>query len=380
MEILIKNIKAVISGRVTETDIAISGNHFSPAGEKKYEKVIDGHGLLAVPGFIDTHIHGIGGYGTEDGTEEAILGMSKSLAKAGVTSFFPTIYTDTMERITADERAIVAAHGKEKGASIAGIHIEGPFISPNRIGAQNPLGRLEPSKEAMDTMLASGGGLIKEMTIAPELPGVEEIVKIARNKGIIPSMGHTDATYDEAMKGMDMGIRHTTHLFNAMSALKHRNPGVVGCALLNDAMSVEIIGDGKHVHPDIVKYVINTKGRDRTVIITDSLRPTMQDEGILTANGVEVMMGDGLWVTKGKPDLIQGSALTMHKAFVNLVSWGVPIDTASYITSTSAAKLYGLSDRGEIRPGLRADLVVMDMNLGIKFTVINGEIVCGTTN
>ena len=106
----------------------------------------------------------------------------------------------------------------------------------------------------------------------------------------------------------------------------------------------------------------------------------MQDEGILTANGVEVMMGDGLWVTKGKPDLIQGSALTMHKAFVNLVSWGVPIDTASYITSTSAAKLYGLSDRGEIRPGLRADLVVMDMNLGIKFTVINGEIVCGTTN
>ena len=193
-------------------------------------------------------------------------------------------------------------------------------------------------------------------------------------------MGHTDATYEEAMHGMDIGIRHTTHLFNAMSGFSHRKPGVVGCALMHDQMSVEIIGDGKHVNKDIVKFVIETKGAENTVIITDSLRPTMQDEGLLTANGVEVEMGDGLWVTKGKPELIQGSSLTMHKAFVNLVTWGLPVTTASAVTSTTPASIYSLSDRGEIMDGKRADLVVMDKDLNIKFTMIKGEIICGTAN
>ena len=380
MNILLKNIKAVVSGRISIRDIAIKGNLFSPTEDFHPDKTIDGSNLLALPGFIDTHIHGIGGYGTEDGSEEAILKMSEALAEEGVTSFFPTIYTDTMERITSDERAIVKAKGKERGAAIAGMHIEGPFISPNRIGAQNPLGRLNPSERAMETMLEAGGGLIKEMTIAPELPGADRIAAIAEREGIVLSMGHTDATYEEALRGMDAGIRHATHLFNAMSSFIHRKPGVVGCVLINDEMSTEIIADGKHVHPDIVKFTLKAKGPEKTIVVTDSLRPTMQKSGKLTANGVEVMMGDGLWVTKGNPDLIQGSALTMHKAFTNLVSWGIPIETASYVTSTSAAKRYRLSDRGEIRSGLRADLVVMDSNLRIQFTIINGEVICGTTN
>ena len=378
MKTLIKNIEAVISGRLVKTDLAIENGVFcSPDGNGKE---IDGTDLIAVPGFIDTHIHGIGGYGTEDGTEEAILGMSSTLAKAGVTSFFPTIYTDTMERITMDEKAIVSASGKEKGASIAGIHIEGPFISPNRIGAQNPLGRLDPDEEAFEKMLASGGGMIKAMTAAPELKGIERIAKLCQKNHIVMLMGHTDATYEEAIHGMDIGIRHTTHLFNAMSGLTHRKPGVVGCALMHDEMSVEIIGDGKHVNKDIIKFIIKTKGPERTVVITDSLRPAMQTDGKLTANGVEVEMGDGLWVTKGRPELIQGSSLTMHKAFVNLVRWGLPIETASVVTSTTPARRYSLTDRGEILPGKRADIVVMNRNLGIEFTMINGEIVCGTAN
>ena len=346
----------------------------------KPDRTIDGTGLTAVPGFIDTHIHGVGGYGTEDGTEEAVLSMSRTLAEAGVTSFFPTIYTDTMERILMDEDAIASASGKEEGASIAGIHIEGPFISPNRIGAQNPAGRLDPDMKAFSAMIAAGKGKVRAMTAAPELPGMEKIAAAAKESGVVLLMGHTDATYEEAMKGMDMGIRHTTHLFNAMSGFQHRKPGVVGCALMHDAMTVEIIADGKHVHQDIVLYVIKAKGPERTVVITDSLRPTMQKSGALTANGVAVEMGDGLWVTKGRPDLIQGSALTMHRAFVNLVHWGLPIEEASAVTSTTPARIYSLSDRGEIAPGRRADLVVMNRNLGIEFTMINGECICGTAN
>ena len=380
MKRIIRNIDAVISGRLIRTDIVIEDEFFSyPSSTGKIED-IDGTDLIAVPGFIDTHIHGIGGYGTEDGTPEAILHMSDSLAKAGVTSFFPTIYTDTMERITMDEKAITEAHGREKGASIAGIHIEGPFISPNRIGAQNPAGRLDPDEAAFTRMLEAGGGLIKAMTAAPELENIEKIVSLSKENGIVVLMGHTDATYEQAVHGMEIGIRHTTHLFNAMSGLSHRKPGVVGCCLLNNAMSAEIIADGKHVHPEIVKFVLRSKGEDKVVVITDSLRPTMQESGKFTANGVEVEMGNGLWVTKGKPDLIQGSALTMHKAFVNLINWGVPLTAASAVTATTPAKIYALTDRGEIMPGKRADLVVMDRNLRIKFTMINGEIVCGTAN
>ncbi len=378
MNTLIKNIDAVVCGRLVRTDIAINGNVFGIADG--HTETIDGTGLLAVPGFIDTHIHGIGGRGTEDGTEEAILAMSDALKEEGVTSFFPTIYTDTMERILSDERAIRSAKGKEKGASIAGIHIEGPFISPNRIGAQNPAGRLDPDEAVFMRMLEEGGSLVKAMTCAPELPGIERIAAKAAENGVVLLMGHTDATYEEAMHGMDIGIRHATHLFNAMSGFSHRKPGVVGCVMMHSAMSTEIIADGKHVNSDIVKYIIEAKGTDRVAVITDSLRPTMQKTGELTANGVPVEMGDGLWVTKGRPELIQGSSLTMHSAFTNLVHWGLPIETASAVTSTTPASIYSLSDRGEIAPGKRADLVVMDRSLGIKFTMVNGEIVCGTAN
>ncbi len=379
MRIAIRDIDAVKGGRIAKTDIIVEDGKFTEKSGS-CDREIDGRGLLAVPGFIDTHIHGIGGCGTEDGDEDSILTMSSCLAAAGVTSFFPTIYTDTMERILKDERAIVQAHGKEKGASIAGIHIEGPFISPRRIGAQNPAGRLDPSPSAMEAMIAEGCGLTRAMTAAPELEGIREIAKIAEKHGIVMLMGHTDASYEEASAGIKMGFRHAAHLFNAMSGINHRKPGTAGCILMHDEMTAEIIADGRHVHPDLVKFVIRTKGADKVAVITDSLRPTMQREGKLTANGVEVEMKDGLWVTKDNPELIQGSALTMHRAFVNLINWGIPVEEASMVTSSAPARIYGLSDRGEIAAGKRADLAVMDRNLEIRFTMVNGGIVCGTAS
>ena len=373
MSVLIKNINAVLADRVRTMDLALEDGLISEARDKAYGQVLDCAGLLAVPGFIDTHIHGTGGYGTEDGTEEAMLKMSQVLLSEGVTTFFPTIYTDTMERILMDEKAIVSAMGKEEGSEIGGIHVEGPFISPNKIGAQNPLGRKDPSRKVMEQILAAGEGHVKAMTCAPERPGIEEIVEMAKANGVVLLQGHTDASYEESLRGMRLGITHATHLFNAMTALQHRYPGVVGCVLMHPEMNGEIIMDGKHVNPDIIKYVIRTKGPDKIAAITDALRPTLQKEGALTANGVEVEMGDGLWVTKGRPELIQGSCLTMHKAFINLLKWGISIVDAVKLTSSTPARIYSLSDRGSIGYGKRADLVIMDPSLKIRYVFLKGE-------
>lgn len=334
------------------------------------EKSDERSGLKAVPGFIDTHIHGFCGYGTEDCNVESILKMSENLIRFGITSFFPTIYTDTEEKMLKGIGACREAKGKEKGASIMGIHIEGPFISPQRIGAQNPLGRKDPSVDLFNKYLDAAPGLVKAMTIAPELAGVEQVAARAAEEGVVLLCGHTNANYDEVMNGYRCGVRHATHLFNAMKGLHHREPGTVGAVLSSD-MTAEIIADGLHVHPVVAKYVIDTKTPDKICAITDSLKPTEQEKGPFTANDVEVEILDGLWVTKGRPELIQGSSLTMYKGFRNLLSWGLSPEDAVKLTSTTPARIYSLDDIGSIEVGKKSDLVIMDENYNIK-SVIKG--------
>lgn len=372
MNTLIHNVMAVLPDGMRKTDIAIENGLFSEPEKKTYDQEIEGRELIAVPGFIDTHIHGYGGYGSEDSSPDAVLAMSEALLREGVTAFFPTVYTDRRERMLSSIRAIAEAAGKEKGAEIAGIHVEGPFISPKRIGAQNPEGRLDPDPEAMKEIIEAGKGLVRAMTIAPELNGVAEIADIARKENIVLLMGHTDASYQEALSGMDMGIRHATHLFNAMSGLNHRNPGVAGCALFHEVMNAEIIADGIHVNKDLVRFVLKTKGR-KTVLITDSLRPTGQETGPFTANGNAVMMKDGAWVSAENPSLLEGSALTMHKAFRNVISWGISIEDASACCSFSPAAVYGMKDRGCIEYGRIADLVLMNSDLSVRYVFHKGE-------
>ncbi|HIV98697.1 MAG TPA: N-acetylglucosamine-6-phosphate deacetylase [Candidatus Ornithospirochaeta avicola] len=316
-------------------------------------------GTVVLPGFIDTHIHGFGGYGTEDCSAESILKMSENLIRFGITSFFPTIYTDTEEKMIRSIRAVSEAKGKEKGAEIAGIHIEGPFISPDKIGAQNPLGRKDPSAEWFLKYLEAGGGLVKAMTIAPELPGIEEVALEAKKQGVVLLMGHTNCKYAEAIHGYNSGITHATHLFNAMRGLSHREPGTVGAVLTTD-MTCEIIADGLHVNQQLTKYIFDTKTSDKVCIITDSLKPTEQEEGPFYANDVEVEIDNGLWVTKGRPELIQGSSLTMYKGFMNALNWGCSVYDASKMTSTTPARIYDLKNRGKIEIGYKADLVLLD--------------------
>ncbi len=359
-EKIIRSVKVCKEGISFSCDI-----HIEDGWIRKIEKKEGPSELYAIPGFIDTHIHGFGGFGTEDAREESILKMSDALFSHGVTSFFPTIYTDTIECMKSAIRAVRDARGKEKGARIRGIHVEGPFISPERIGAQNAEGRKDPSEKVFMELYNESDGLMKAMTVAPELEGIEKIAELAGKYNVLLLAGHTDATREDIYRGSELGIRHATHLFNAMSPFNHRAVGSAGAILSNDEMTAEIILDGLHVEKSIVKIAIRAKGAENIVGVTDSLKPTEQEKGEKSANGVPVVLKDGLWVTKGKEELIQGSALTMHKAYINLLSWGCSINDAVLMTSTNAARIYSLADTGSLEEGKKADIILLDENNNI---------------
>lgn len=337
---------------------------------------IDLDGSYILPGFIESHIHGIGGFGTEDNSVDSILGMSKRLADFGVSRFMPTIYTDTSENMLAGIKAIVEAIGKEEGAIIQGINIEGPFISPKRIGAQNPIGVKEVDLDLFHQFLDAGQGHIVCMTVAPELKHMRRLALEARKYGVTLLAGHTDATYENIIEGMQCGILHSTHFFNAMSRLHHRNPGTVGAIMIQSNMSAEIICDGVHVHPEIVKLLLREKPIDNVVLVTDALKPTKQRNGELFANGVPAVLNEeGAFVSKEDPNLFLGSALTMIQGVRNLISWDVSLTDAVQMTSTNAAKIYHINKVGSIVPEYEADLTILDENLQLKALFIKGKLV-----
>ncbi len=343
----------------------------------KYGKdvvVLDAEGRLLAPGLVDTHIHGIHGFATDDAQGSSILGMSEALARYGVTSFLPTLYAGRPDKMVREISAIVEVIGKEKGARIAGIHLEGPFLSPKKAGAQEPGSLSNPSTAVMQKFIDAGKGYIRAMTIAPELPGVEEVAKLAKANGIVLLMGHTNATYQEAKAGMELGILHATHMFNAMSPLNHKNPGVAGASLMDSRMHCEIIADGVHVNKDLVMHVIRTKAKDRVVLITDSLGPTGLGNGKYRANGDDVCLGEtGAFVNASNPELLCGSALTLNKAVSNVVAWGTEVPQALRMASENPARVYGFTDIGLISKGARADLVLFDKDFKPVEVFVDGQ-------
>lgn len=336
-------------------------------------EVIDVKGAYVAPGFIDTHIHGIGGFGTEDATVDSILGMSKRLADFGVTGFFPTVYTDTEERMIASTEAIVEAIGEEEGAEILGIHLEGPFISPERLGAQNPAGVKAVDLPLFHRLVAAGKGHVTCMTVAPELKGMRELALTAIKEGIVLLAGHTNATYENIIEGMQVGILHSTHFFNAMSRLHQRNPGTVGAILIEQDMQCEVIADGVHVHRDLVKLLLKDKQVRNVVLVTDSLKPTKQETTPLLANEEPVLLGPDGAFHKVTDDTIMGSALTMLEGVRNLVSWEVPVESAIQMATSNPARIYDLSMMGRLIPGYLANIVVFDEDFDVKGFFIRGK-------
>ncbi len=339
--------------------------------QKKFSKnikVVDVNGAYIMPGFIDTHIHGMGGYGTDDGNSEAILKMSEVLAEYGVTSFIPTCNAAKEEKLLQNIDAIVSAMGKEKGARILGIHLEGPFLSPERMGAQMADGLSKVDLPYMKRLYKATKGHLINMTVAPELKGMRELALYCNDKGIVLQAGHTNATYDQMMEGMQANIMHVTHLFNAMRPLHHREPGVVGAALIHSELSCEIIGDGVHVNPNLVNLLLKCKPLSQIVMITDALYPAKTD----------LSMTPDLYLDKcfyrKSDNVMNGSAISMLDGFRNLVSWGIPIEKAVRMTSTNPAQIMKQKNIGLLVPGNDADIIVLDKDLELIYIIIKGEL------
>lgn len=342
--------------------------------QKKFSskvEIIDVKGAYVMPGLIDTHIHGIGGKGADDGDYKSILHMSEVLAQYGVTSFIPTCCTAQEDELTNKIKAIVKASGKEKGSHILGIHLEGPFLSPERIGAQSAQGISPVDLDLMHRLYKACKGKLINMTVAPELKGMRELALYCVEKGVILQAGHTNATYEQMLEGMQANIMHVTHLFNAMRPMHHREPGVVGAVLIHPEISCEIIGDGVHVNPNLINLLIKSKPLSQIVLITDALYPAKTD----------LSQSPDLYLDKcfyrKEDNVINGSAISMLDGFRNLVAWGIPIEKAIRMASTNPAQIMGQKSKGVLIPGHDADVIVLDKDLNLIYTIISGQFVKG---
>ncbi|MDR2535584.1 MAG: N-acetylglucosamine-6-phosphate deacetylase [Treponema sp.] len=336
-------------------------------------RIIDVQGAYIAPGFIDTHIHGFGGFGTDDASADSVLEMSRLLAQYGVTAFNPTLYPEEENKMLETVAQISSAIGKEPGARIMGLHLEGPFLSPDRLGVQRPETVKSVNIPLMEQLWQVSEGHIVNMTVAPEIKGMRELALYCIKRGIVLQAGHTDARYENMVEGMQAGILHATHLFNAMSKLDHRNPNAAGAVLIHPEMSCEIIADGCHVHPDLFKLLLRDKPLDKIVLVTDALKPTEQAVGPFFANGEEVVFHDGVFHRK-VDDVIAGSALTMIQGIKNLCAMGFTLEDAVKTAGFNPAQVMRYTRKGAIIPGRDGDITVFNKDFKVLAVIVGGFI------
>lgn len=336
--------------------------------EKEVE-IFDACGAYAAPGMIDLHIHGFAGFGPELGTKQALLDMSLALAQEGVTAFCPTLYCGKPEDMLRLVKNTIGAFGQEKGAHILGYHLEGPFISPQKPGVMKPQDIAPVDLNVLQELYNAAQGRIANMTAAPELPNITALAEWCKERNIVLQSGHTNATYEEFLQGVNLGMTHATHLFNAMSSFNHRAPGAAGAVLMHPEISAEIIADGVHVHPDLVAFLRRIKPIENLILVTDALLPTAQKNPPFYANREEVVFDGGVW--KRKADgVIAGSALTMMQGVKNLVRFGYTLPEAIACASTNPARLLSLRAKGLFADGYDADIVIFDKEFRIIKTFI----------
>ena len=354
--------------RLVRGDLEIEGGRIRQVGEKlswsQNDLVVDCQGYTIVPGFVDVHIHGCAGADTCDGKRESIDAMAEFLLTKGVTSFCPT--TMTVDRAEI-EAALLAAKAcvdqPGPGARVVGVNMEGPFIAAARKGTQKEEAILPPDPELFRHFQELSGGIVRLVDIAPEQPGGLAFIREVKDLCAV-SIAHTTANYDQAKESFDAGITHATHLFNAMSGLHHRDPGVVGAVFDDSRVYAELICDGFHIHPAALRTAFQVLG-DRALVISDSMRANGMPEGEPFDLG-----GQMVTVREGKATLadgtIAGSVSNLHQEVKNLVRFGIPLEQAVKAASLIPARSIGLEEEiGSIAPGKRADLVVLDENLDI---------------
>ena len=371
-----KNTKIYVEGRgVVRTDMAfderISGIGDGLAGEKI--ELTDN--AIVVPGFIDEHIHGASGSDGMDGTTNDISTIANTLVKEGTTAFLVTTMTQSVDNIRKALNAVNEyIDGRfDTSAQVLGVHLEGPFISTKHVGAQ-PIEYVQaPSVEAFKVFEKAAGGHIRIVTLAPEVDGAEELIKYLKEKGIVTSMGHTDATFEDVEKAKDLGATNITHTFNAQTPLHHRKAGVVGAALFDNGLIAELICDTIHVSVPAMKLLVKCKPSDKVVLITDSMRAKWLPDGISELGGQTVIVKNG--EARLENGALAGSVLKMNEAVKNMVEKvGVDFCTAVDFATANPAKSLGLyAERGSIAVGKRADFAVLDEKFNVLATFVGGK-------
>ncbi|WP_165491937.1 N-acetylglucosamine-6-phosphate deacetylase [Egibacter rhizosphaerae] len=339
---------------------------------------LDASGASLLPGFVDLHVHGAVGHDTIDGDPAALHAMAGHYVRHGVTAFLPTLVTADPPTTLAALRAIGEAVGAvADGATILGAHLEGPFISTRRKGAHREDLIRAPDPGEAEALLATG--VLRLVTIAPELPENAWFMDACRDRGIVLSAGHTDATHADLLAAVDRGARHVTHVFNGMRGMHHREPGTAGAALTLDSLTCEVIADGVHVHPAMLALVWRAKGPDRMLLVTDAGKATGMPEGRYERGGRELFVQEG--AVRLADGTISGSVRMVDEGLRTfLAATGARLADAWPVTSRTPARALGLGDRkGEVAPGYDADLVLLDDSLEVSATIVGGRVAHGGT-
>jgi len=339
--------------------------------------VKDAGGCRMLPGFIDVHVHGGGGFDAME-SRAALLGVSRYHAAYGTTAFLATTATDRADRIEAalaDWRS-AASEGAPglQGADLIGIHLEGPFLNARRGGAQNPEFLRMPDTYEMQRYLDAAGGWMRLVTLAPELPDAERLISMLRERDIVVSAGHTDASYDEIRSASALGVSHMTHHYNGMSPMTQRAPGATGAGLLLSELTIELIVDGHHIHPSMVAMAYALKPADRIVLITDAVICAGCPDGLYEMDGMRIRMEDGKVMLEDGSSLA-GSGLNMLQALRNAMAFtGLPIERILPSLTVHPARVAGVSHRkGSLVPGMDADFVMIDSDWNVLRTCVRGK-------
>lgn len=327
------------------------------------EKVIDAEGLLVLPGLVDIHSHGAAGEDFSDGNPEGLKKILQYEKRCGITSYCPTSMTFPKERLRQIFASIKGAQ-TEDGATVVGINMEGPFLDPAKKGAHVEKWIAAPDVAFVRELNQDADGLVRLVTLAPNMDGAEEFIKEMHEEVCI-SLGHTAADYDCASRAMKLGAHHVTHLYNAMQPFGHRAPGLIGAAMDDPECMVELICDGYHIHPSAIRAAFRLFGPERVILISDSMRATGMENGTYELGGQEVTVKDRKAVLKD--GTLAGSATNLYGCMCKAIEFGIPLEQAIMAATANPARSIGIFDRvGSIRIGKQADLLLVSENLELK--------------
>lgn len=382
MSILLRNIKIITpsevligyevlvkQGKITKIDLQENMQNI------EFDEIIDGKGQYLSPGFIDIHNHGNSGYDFMDSTIEAIDSIGKYHLQNGVTSYLGTVLTQSYENIVEAVKNIANYENKENSSQILGIHLEGPFFSHSKKGAQ-------PDKFIRDTdiifikeLIKISDNKLKMVSIAPEKDGALELIRYLKEKNVAVSMAHSNATYEEAMNGINNGATISTHLYNGMRSFNHREPGIVGASLTDDRVCCELICDRIHLHDAAIKLALKAKGTDKAVLVSDAMRAAGLKDGEFELGGQKVMVING--EARLSDGSLAGSTLNLNKAVYNMVKFlNVPIREAVKMASLSPARAIGVHvNKGSIEVGKDADILLLDDNVNVSCVIKGGNVI-----